>query len=169
MRTKAIKILDAHRTMTLSTVRPDGWPQSTIVGYANRGFALYFMIFRTSQKFANIAHDRRVAIAVGHEPNDIREAEAVYAGAIAAEVTDPAQRDYGWRLLNDRHPNLAAFVPPSPSDAAIMLAECKYVSVVDYSEGLGHNEDLILGPGDLGDPMAADRSLEQGKQSPSEG
>jgi len=48
MEAKAIDILDAHRTMAIATVRPDGWPQSTIVGYANDGFLIYFMVSRNS-------------------------------------------------------------------------------------------------------------------------
>jgi len=31
----AIEILDTQRTMAISTLRPDGWPQTTIVGYVN--------------------------------------------------------------------------------------------------------------------------------------
>jgi len=65
---KAIEILDAHRIMSIATVRPDGWPQNTVVGYANDGLLLYFMISRASQKFANIQKDERVAIAVPGNP-----------------------------------------------------------------------------------------------------
>ena len=64
----ADQILGSHRTMAISTVRPDGWPQTTIVGYAN-GLILYFLIFRASQKFANIAKDNRVSLAVGEKPD----------------------------------------------------------------------------------------------------
>ncbi|MBV8908539.1 MAG: pyridoxamine 5'-phosphate oxidase family protein, partial [Sphingomonas sp.] len=53
----AITILNANRIMAISTVRPDGWPQTTIVGYANRGFDIHFLIFRGSQKYANLQHD----------------------------------------------------------------------------------------------------------------
>ena len=80
MQQPAIDILDANRIMTIATVRPDGWPQATIVGYANEGWSLYFLIYRNSQKFANIARDNRVAITVGSEPRDIRQIKAVYAG-----------------------------------------------------------------------------------------
>jgi hypothetical protein len=37
MEAKAISILNAHRTMAISTLRPDGWPQTTIVGYGMTG------------------------------------------------------------------------------------------------------------------------------------
>ena len=52
----AVKILNRHGVMAISTVRPDGWPQTTMVGYANQGFDLFFLIFRASQKLANIQH-----------------------------------------------------------------------------------------------------------------
>ena len=60
MEKDAIQIVDSNRIMSIATVRPDGWPQATIVGYANSGFSLYFLIYRTSQKFRNIASDSRV-------------------------------------------------------------------------------------------------------------
>jgi nitroimidazol reductase NimA-like FMN-containing flavoprotein (pyridoxamine 5'-phosphate oxidase superfamily) len=141
----AIEILDSHRTMAIATLRPDGWPQTTIVGYANEGFDVFFMIFRSSQKFANIQHDDRVSIAIGEEPSTLSELNAVYAGAHAGEVTDPKQRDYAWRLLVERHPNLADFEPPQGSQTAIMRATCKYVSVLDFREEFGHKEELTVG------------------------
>lgn len=141
----AIEILDSHRMMAISTVRPDGWPQTTIVGYANQGWTIYFSIFRNSQKYSNIALDDRVSVAVASEPSYVSDIKAVYAGAHAAEVTDPDERQLAWRLLTERHPNLADFSPPGETDEAIMRATCKYVSVVDYSQGIGHTESLTVG------------------------
>jgi nitroimidazol reductase NimA-like FMN-containing flavoprotein (pyridoxamine 5'-phosphate oxidase superfamily) len=138
----AIEILDAHRQMAISTVRPDGWPQTTIVGYANDGWTLYFMIFRASQKFANIARDDRVAIAVSSDTRSLGDIKAVYAGAHAAEITDPPELERARQLLVERHPNLGDFVRPDDSETALMRATCKYVSVLDYSKGIGHTEEL---------------------------
>jgi nitroimidazol reductase NimA-like FMN-containing flavoprotein (pyridoxamine 5'-phosphate oxidase superfamily) len=141
----AIEILDSQRMMAISTVRPDGWPQTTIVGYANQGWTVYFAISRSSQKFANIAKDDRVSIAIASEPRSLGEIKAVYAGAHASEVTDGEERQLAWRLLTERHPNLADFGPPDASDEALMRADCKFVSVLDYSKGIGHAEALIVG------------------------
>jgi nitroimidazol reductase NimA-like FMN-containing flavoprotein (pyridoxamine 5'-phosphate oxidase superfamily) len=142
---KAIGILDTHRTMAIATVRPDGWPQNTVVGYANDGLLIYFLISRASQKFANIEADERVSIAVAKEPDDIHQLKAVYAGALASEVTDPSQREQGWKLLVERHPNLTDYVLPDRSQAAMMRAFCKYVSILDFSEGLGHADEITIG------------------------
>ncbi|HJU76339.1 MAG TPA: pyridoxamine 5'-phosphate oxidase family protein, partial [Sphingomicrobium sp.] len=129
---QAIAILDAHRTMTIATVRPDGWPQATIVGYVNKGLSLYFLVYRESQKFLNISKDKRVAITVGHEPVQLRDVRAVFAGCTVSEVTDLAQRSSAWMLLAERHPQLTDLAPPGTEDVATMVAECKYVSVLDY-------------------------------------
>lgn len=140
----AIRILDSNRIMAISTVRPDGWPQNTIVGYANDGLQLYFMIFRASQKFANIERDERVAVAVGSEPTDARDIKAVYCGAHACEVTDPSEWDRAWKLLSQRHPNLRHFAPPAEAEAAMMRAACKYISILDFSKGFGHAEAVTV-------------------------
>ena len=145
MEQTGIRILNAHRIMSISTVRPDGWPQTTIVGYANEGWTVYFLIYRSSQKFANIEHDDRVSIAVGQEPRDLNELAAVYAGGHASEITEPEQRERAWKLIMERHPVLAAFVMPKPSAAAMMQMTCNYVSILDYTQGLGHTEELRVG------------------------
>lgn len=144
MEQPALQILDAHRIMSIATLRPDGWPQTTIVGYANEGWRLYFLIYRTSQKFANIANDKRVSISVGGEPRELRDIKAVYAGCYAREVTDLDERSHAWALLAARHPNLTDLAPPSSDDVATMVAECRHVSMLDYSKGLGHTEALTL-------------------------
>lgn len=145
MEQDAIRILDSRRILAISTVRPDGWPQTTIVGYANDGWVIYFVILRSSQKFANIQRDDRVSLAIGEEPRDLRELKAVYAGAHASEVTDLKQGEHAWRLLVQRHPNLADLGLPKGSETALMQAVCKHVSVLDYSRGMGHAEALTIG------------------------
>ena len=141
---EAIKVLETNRVMAISTVRPDGWPQTTIVGYANQGLTVYFMILRSSQKFANIQRDDRVSIAVGQEPAELHQAKAVFAGAHALEIKNSADRARVWKLLELRHPNLDAFDLPKRSDAAVMRADCRHVSLADYTKGLGHTEAFTV-------------------------
>jgi len=144
MEQPAIGILNDNKIMTVATIRPDGWPQATIVGYANEGFQLYFLIYRTSQKFANISQDNRIAITVGHEPTELRDVKAVYAGCTVKEVTDLGEKSRAWTLLAERHPNLTDLAPPQTSEVATMVAHCKHVSVLDYSKGLGQSESLTV-------------------------
>jgi nitroimidazol reductase NimA-like FMN-containing flavoprotein (pyridoxamine 5'-phosphate oxidase superfamily) len=59
IRGKILTLLDQHRIMTIATLRPDGWPQATTVGYVNKGLTLYFLCGLDSQKSANLARDDR--------------------------------------------------------------------------------------------------------------
>src|SRR5215212_8886563 len=118
MEQPAIDILNTNRIMTIATVRPDGWPQATIVGYANEGWSLYFLIYRESQKFENITGNNRVAITVGSEPPELRQIKAVYAGCDAFELTDLRERSHAWELLARKHPNLTDLAPPKTAEVA---------------------------------------------------
>ena len=56
IRNKILQLLDEHRIMTIATLRPDGWPQATTVGYASEDLTIYFLCGPDSQKAANLAH-----------------------------------------------------------------------------------------------------------------
>ena len=140
----AVTILNANRIMAISTVRPDGWPQTTVVGYANSGFEIFFLIFRGSQKYANIQCDDRVSIAVAREPDELEQLKAVYAGLNVKEITESKERNYAWHLLMERHANLAGFKIPKADEAVFMRGKCRHVSVLDFSQGPGHREQLTV-------------------------
>lgn len=145
MKDKAVRILDHNRLMAIATVRPDGWPQATLVGYANEDILLYFMISRDSQKFRNIERDDRVSIAIGRDFHDPASIEALSIAANASEVSDPKQRDRAVKLLLDRHPGLQRLATPDYTHAAVMRAYCSIITVLDYSQGFGHADLLTVG------------------------
>lgn len=148
MEAAVFRILDAHRIMAISTVRPDGWPHTTIVGYANDRLTLYFLIFRSSRKFANIMADDRVSVAIGEEPRALGSLEALYGAGHAAEVTNAPQRARGWELLQARHPNLGGFDLPQKPEAALMRLDLERLSILDFTQGVGYSRDFAIGPGE---------------------
>ena len=147
MEQKAVEILDQNRLMALSTIRQDGWPQATFVGYANEGLLLYFVVSRKSQKFANIQKDDRVSLVIGRDFHDPSTIKALSIAAHASEVTDATQRKRAVRLLLERHPGLRKLEPPEPSHSAVMRAYPAIVTILDYSKGFGHADVLTVSPG----------------------
>ena len=147
MEHKAIEIFERHRIMTVATLRRDGWPQATTVGYANDGLLVYFLISRFSQKFANIARDHRVSIAIGSDFEDPHDLRGLSIAASASELTDEDQRRHAYELLKARRPALAEFPEPDFHKAAMMRARCSIITVSDYSQGFGHADvvTLVLG------------------------
>lgn len=147
MEQKAIDILDRYRVMTIATLRPDGWPQATMVSYANEGLLLYFVISRQSQKYGNIERDGRVSIAVGRDFEDPSQIRALSIAANASQVRDPSQRERAVRLIHERHPGLAKLGGPDLTHSAVMRAYCSIITILDYSKGFGHADLLTVGPG----------------------
>lgn len=147
MEQKAVDILNQYRLMTIATLRPDGWPQATMVSYANDGLLLYFVISRQSQKYANIERDSRVSIVIGRDFDDPAQIKALSIAANASEVRDPQQRERAVELVLKRHPNLAKLGGPDLKHSAVMRAYCSIVTILDYSKGFGHSDMLTVGPG----------------------
>jgi nitroimidazol reductase NimA-like FMN-containing flavoprotein (pyridoxamine 5'-phosphate oxidase superfamily) len=155
MKDKAIRILEQNRLMAIATARPDGWPQCTMVSYANEDILLYFVVSRTGQKFANIERDERVSLAIGRDFHDPATINALSIAAHASEVRDATQRERAVKLLLERHPGLSRLEPPDPAHSAVMRAEPDIVTVLDYSKGFGHADLLTVGPGALVEMTAA--------------
>lgn len=147
MEQKAIDILNRYRLMTLATLRADGWPQATMINYANDGLLIYFIISKASQKFANVVRDSRVSITVGRDFDNPADIKALSIAANASEVGDPAQREHAIQLILQRHPGLAKLSAPDLTHSAVMRAWCSIVTILDYSKGFGHSDLLTVGPG----------------------
>jgi len=147
MEQKAIEILDQYRLMTIATLRADGWPQATMVSYANEGLLLYFIVSRSSQKYANIVRDSRVSIVVGRDFENPAQIKALSIAANASEIRDPEQRERAINLILQRHPALAKLPRPDLGHSAIMRAYCSIVTILDYTKGFGHADLLTVSPG----------------------
>lgn len=139
-----LSLLAQHRIMTVATLRPDGWPQATTVGYANEGLTLYFLCGLESQKAANLARDDRLSLTIDHDTPQVMEIKGLSMAARALAVTDPAEAQKALGLLIARYPEPPT-VPlpmPSPSDIRIFRVTPVVISVLDYTKGFAHT-DLI--------------------------
>jgi hypothetical protein len=144
IRTKILTLLDQHRIMTIATLRPDGWPQATTVGYVNEGLTLYFLCGLDSQKAANLARDDRVSLTIDHDTPDLMAITGLAMAAHAQAVTDSAEVGTVLRMLPLKYPEQVPLpVPmPTPEDVRIFRVTPAVISVLDYSKGFGHT-DLV--------------------------
>src|SRR6476659_4528981 len=144
MRRKILMLLDQHRIMTLATLRPDGWPQATTVGYSNEGLTLYFLCGLDSQKAANLARDDRVSLTIDHDTAQVMEITGLSMAARAKRVVDPDEADRALRLLMLKYPQQNSFSLPMPTRAevAIFRVTATVISVLDYTKGFAHT-DLV--------------------------
>ena len=143
IRTKILTLLDQHRIMTIATLRPDGWPQATTVGYANEGLTLYFLCLRDSQKVANLARDDRVSLTIDHDTPDPMATTGLSMAARAQAVADRDEAGKVLRMLQTKFPGLSQPLPMlSPENTKIFRVTPTIISVLDYSKGFGHT-DLV--------------------------
>ena len=141
-----VQLLDQHRIMRVATLRPDGWPQTTTVGYANDDMTIYFLCGLGSQKAANLAQDDRVSLAIDDDPDQVMEIKGLSMAAHAQLVTDPAELAKAGQLLLKRYPQQIG-APPMPTelppDVRVFRVKPAVVSILDYSKGFSHT-DLVL-------------------------
>lgn len=137
-------LLNQHRIMTLATLRPDGWPQATTVGYGNDGMTIYFLCGLDSQKAENLARDDRVSLTIDHDTAQVMEITGLSMAARAEAVSDPAEGEKAMGLMMQKYPQQKALPLPMPrfADVRVFRVTPKVISVLDYSKGFGHT-DLV--------------------------
>ena len=142
IRQQILRLLDEHRIMTVATLRPDGWPQATTVGYVNEGLTLYFLCGPDSQKAKNIARDDRISLTIDHDTADLMAITGLSMAAHARPVEDLAEAERILRLLPLKYPD-APPLPiemPRPDQIRIFRVTPIVISVLDYKKGFGHTE-----------------------------
>lgn len=144
LRDQILTLLNQHRIMTVATLRPDGWPQATTVGYANDGFTLYFLCGLESQKAANLARDDRVSLTIDHDSPQVMQITGLSMAARAQTVTDRAEAEKALQLLVKKYPEPQSLpLPmPEPDEMRIFRLTPVVISLLDYTKGFAHT-DLV--------------------------
>ena len=152
-----IDLLDEHRIMTIATNRPDGWPQATVVGYANDGLIVYCLIARDSQKFSNIMRDPRVSLAIAKDYPQPLQIKGLSIAAHAVEIADQGEIDHVAEILLQRYPEYKVMPRPNPAAVPMLRLTPEIVSVLDYSKGFGHSDLVKVTDSDLAEFVEARR------------
>jgi PPOX class probable F420-dependent enzyme len=92
-------LLDRPIFAHLATVRPDGSPQSSVMWFAWDGSRIRLTHTSTRQKFANLAHEPRVALSIADPDDQYRFLEI--RGTVEKTEDDPGGEFY--RSLQHRY------------------------------------------------------------------
>jgi nitroimidazol reductase NimA-like FMN-containing flavoprotein (pyridoxamine 5'-phosphate oxidase superfamily) len=150
IRSQILRLLDEHRIMSLATLRPDGWPQATTVGYVNDGLTLYFMCGKDSQKAKNLTRDNRVSLTIDRDTSDPLAIRGLSMAARATPVPDQLQIQQTMRvMLPKKYPEYGSMMGTVDLNAvAVFRVTPEVISVLDYSKGFGHCELVTVEPTD---------------------
>lgn len=144
IRRKILALLDRHRIMTVATLRPDGWPQATTVGYVNEGLTLYFLCGLDSQKARNLERDDRLSLTIDHDTADLMAITGLSMAARARAVEDRVEAEKVLRMLPLKYPDTPPLPikMPTPDEIRLFRVMPLVISILDYTKGFGHT-DLI--------------------------
>jgi PPOX class probable F420-dependent enzyme len=146
LRSQILQLVESHRTLTLATLREDGWPQATTVGYANSGLTLYVATGADAQKVRNVRRDGRVSLTIDAGVPDWAALQGLSMAAHATVIESAAERVQAARLLKKKFPDLAEFGDPERQRGwALLRIEPRVVSLIDYRGGFGHTVLVKLG------------------------
>jgi uncharacterized protein YhbP (UPF0306 family) len=142
LRARILGILRKHRLMTIATLRPDGWPQATTVGYVSRDMTLFFLCDRQSQKAHNLDRDNRVSLTINRDSPNLMAIEGLSMAARAEPLHSRMEMMGVLNMLAQEYPESAGLPPPDLDAIRIYRLTPVIISVIDYSKGFGHT-DLV--------------------------
>jgi hypothetical protein len=134
----ALAILAQGREATLASLRPDGWPQATIVNYVNDRQHLYFDCGASSQKAINIAADDRVSLAVLVPYFTFGPILGLSLSGHAKRIEAQADLLHVLYLWKVRYPHMRERLARDLHEFAFYAVAPTVVTMADYAAGLGH-------------------------------
>ncbi len=133
-------LLRSHNILSLATVRPDGYPQATTVGYVHDGLTVYVGVADDSQKVQNIRHCDKVSLTIARDEPDWNRIRGLSMGATAALVGDPAEIARVGELMTAKFPQLQYLPKTELAGVVLLRITPKVISLLDYTQGFGHTE-----------------------------
>lgn len=136
-----LDLMQGHNIMTVATIRPDGWPHATTVGYVNDGLTLYFGCGSDSQKITNLRHCDKVSVTIDEDQADWNQIQGLSLAARAEFVSEPQEIEHVGALMLKKFPQIAAMgISAEAMPMSFVKLRPNFISVLDYRQGFGHTE-----------------------------
>lgn len=137
----ALEILDSATNVTLATIRPDGYPQATIVNYIHEGLDIYIGVGKESQKVTNILHCNKVSLAVNADFTDWEHVHGLSLGGVAEIVTDLENSARIEKAMDAKFPEMQEWAHSDARHTVVFLKITpQVISLLNYEKGVGHAE-----------------------------
>src|SRR5512134_1233277 len=120
--------------MALATIRPDGYPQATIVNYVHDGLTLYFASESASQKAGNIKLNNKVSVVIANQTDNLYKLSALSLSGLATRLSEKDAAPIALNLFR-RLPQSKRYVPEDPRQLAVFSITPIAMSLIDYASG----------------------------------
>lgn len=132
-------LLEAHETMVLATIRPDGFPQATVMNYVYDDLSVYFYCDSKTQKVRNLAQNPKVSAAFGDPGQDWTKVKGLSLGGFARHTTSRRELDLGMTLSLAKYPQQVRLIAPDFEHPLLFRIDVVAFSILDYTQGFGHH------------------------------
>lgn len=139
---RVLALLKRYSTLSIATIRPDGYPQATTVTYSNDGLRLYFACDRAAQKVRNIRRSGKVSLTIDRAVRDWSRIKGISMAADARILRSRAACQHAFDLLQTKFPQWRELALEEVETLAFVEVVPRVISVLDYSKGFGHS-DLV--------------------------
>ena len=144
LREEILSILKGASEMTIATVRPDGYPQATMVNYVSDGLVIYLGCAAESQKARNILHNDKISLTVTLPYFNWEEIRGLSIGGTAKPVTDPNEINRVSELMLRKFPQILRYALAGEKGLFLVRVTPEVISVLDYRKGFGHTNLVTL-------------------------
>jgi len=143
-RADALEILKGTIDLTLATIRPDGYPQATVVSFAHDALTLYAGIGLDGQKAHNIRQNNKVSATITPPYSDWHHIKGLSIGGVAEFITDEDELQLASSRMLSRFPQIQTMMSGTAhlpwAGAVFIRITPKVLSLLDYQQGFGHTE-----------------------------
>ena len=141
---RILDLLDAAHDLTLATLRPDGYPQATVINYVHDDLILYSCIGLGSQKAHNIRQHDKVSLTITPPYQDWDHIRGLSMAGNAILVHEADETEHVADLLLFHFPQLRQLInenaaPPWPG-LVFMRITPSVISILNYELGFGHTD-----------------------------
>lgn len=136
-------LMRATSDLTLATLRPDGYPQATVVSFVHDDLTIYAGIGLASQKAHNIRQHNKVSATITPPYPDWQHIRGLSLAGTATMVGDAEESAHAADLMLFRFPQLRQLLPATANNwpgAVFVRIDPLIISVLDYEQGFGHTE-----------------------------
>jgi general stress protein 26 len=138
-------MLQRHEVMTLATIRADGFPQASVVGYVSDGVTLYFVSVADAQRINDIRHCDKVALTIQRAVADWDKIEGLSIAAIAEVVADVQELRAVIARYAARYPAFARELPTlDPDNITAVRLMPKSIALINSAVDPGSSDVLEL-------------------------
>lgn len=142
-----LKQLRRHRVMALATVRPDGYPQATIVAFAHDQLTLFVAVDSQSQKARNIRRNPKVSVAMGTDRRDWSKIGGLSMAGQARVLRKADEIAWAKSCLLARFPQMKKLGQADDFKGWAFIEVIPLViSVLDYTKSFGYTKLIKLWP-----------------------